>query len=193
MSEGPDFSSLYDRYPQWLDDDSDSSTSDLQVHVFGPYRGECEDILKSVTEYLRQEGYEKAAICSEIPNHGKKGSMSRSEKNWWESVSFMNNADVAVFVFLEPTAERINMSHAQGLNSSVIAELVFWSHFFASDKIGTLVLFEGDLYDSMGSLISGVIEANGIESQNVPSQDIDEIKNTVLTNCIQWLWEAQSS
>lgn len=190
MTGDHEITDFYNRYPDWLTDESTTKETEFRVHIFGPYRGDCEEILKTVTKYLREEGYDGAAICSELPNHGPRGSMSWGEKNWWESVNFMHQADVAVFIFLEPHDSRLEPNKpAQGLNSSVIAELVFWSHFFASEKLGTLVLFEGDLEDSMGSLITGVTEAKGLESQCVDSKDIQSMKETILTNCIQWLWE----
>ena len=191
MTSNPEFTDFYERYPEWLTDRSTADLDEFCVHIFGPYRGECENVLKSISSYLREEGYKGAAICSELPDHGQRGSMSWGEKNWWESMNFMHQADAGVFIFLEPHDSRLGESDpSQGLNSSVIAELVFWSHFFAHDKVGTLVLFEGGLEDSMGSLVSGVIEAKGLESQEISSNEIESIKETVLTNCIQWMWES---
>ena len=189
VTEKDSLSNFYRRYPKWVGEDSDGFQSDFSPHIFGPYRGDCEDILLSISSYLRENNYQGASICSEIPNHDVPDTMGYGQQNWWESINFMYHADAAVFVFLEPLDSRLNDRSAQGLNSSVIAELVFWSHFFADSRAGTLVLFEGDLADSLGSLVTGVIEANGIESQQVDTNDIDTMKETILTSCMDWLCE----
>lgn len=146
-----------DRYPDWVTDDSVEGATEYNIHIFGPYREDYFDIIQSVARYLRNNGYNKANLCSELPDHPQPPSMTQGEKNWWESVNCMYTADAAIFLLLEPKESRLNDAPKQGLNSSVLAELTYWMQFFADKKEGTLIIYEGDM-TNVGSLISGLVE-----------------------------------
>jgi hypothetical protein len=112
--------------------------------------------------------------------------MTNSEFNWWESVFCMRNAQAAIFIFLEPNSSRLGDAPAEGLNSSAFAELTYWTNFFSPRKIGTHIIFEGDMKNS-GSLISGLIDMSEATEMTVDSGDIQAIKEDALTTCMEWI------
>ncbi|MCD2205297.1 hypothetical protein [Halobacterium sp. KA-6] len=172
-------------YPNWVGDDSQTNTVDLNVHIFGPYRGEYQDLLLDISSFLREEGYNGAAICSELPNHDSKPGMGESEQNWWESVNCLFQADAAIFLFLDPREDRLNGAPAEGLNSSVFAEFVYWCNFFSEDRLGAMAIFEGGM-ENYGSLIQGLVDISGMHQTTVESGEIARIKKLCLGECIEW-------
>ncbi|AKH98216.1 hypothetical protein [Halanaeroarchaeum sulfurireducens] len=177
---------LIDEYPHWVDETVPSGPGILNIHIFGPYRNDYQNILKEMAEYLRDNGYPGAKICTEIPNHDRPDDMSQPEFNWWESVFCMRNADAALFVFLESRDARLGDAPAQGLNSSAFAELAYWTHFFAPEKVGTHVIFEGEM-SNKGSLIEGLIDLTDATQINVDPNDLESIKEHALTTCVNWV------
>lgn len=175
-----------DRYPHWVTDSSVIAASEHNIHIFGPYREKYFDIIQSVAQHLRDHGYDGAKLCSELPDHPKPPDMTKGQKNWWESVNCMYTADAAVFLLLEPQESRLNGAPKEGLNSSVLAELTYWIQFFAHKKVGTLIVYEGDM-DNVGSLISGLVELGDCTDYSPNAGEIDKIKNFTLTTCIEWL------
>lgn len=175
-----------DRYPDWVTDSSTEGASEYNIHIFGPYRGEYSDILKSISQYLRDEGYYGAKLCSELPDHPQPAGMAKGEKNWWESVNCMYTADVAIFLLLEPQEDRLEGAPKEGLNSSVLAELTYWVQFFSHKKEGTLIVYEGEMVN-VGSLISGLVELGDCTDYPADTGEIDKIKDYILTTCIEWL------
>jgi len=175
-----------DRYPDWVTDSSAAGASEYNIHIFGPYREEYFDIIQSVAKYLRDNGYNGAKLCSELPDHPRPTGMSKGEKNWWESVNCMYTADAAVFLFLEPIETRLNGAPKEGLNSSAFAELTYWVQFFAHKKEGTLIIYEGDM-DKVGSLISGLVEIGDCTDFTIDVGELDKMRNSVLTTCIEWV------
>ncbi|WP_332898759.1 hypothetical protein [Haladaptatus sp. CMSO5] len=181
-----DDSDPLNRFPNWVTDSPKRGSSQLNVHIFGPYRGEYHGILKEVVDFLQHHGYNGAKLATDLPNHPIPSGVSKNKQNWWESVRFMHQADAAIFVLLQPDEDRLDGAPGHGLNSSVFAELTFWAHFFADRKKGTLVFYEGEM-KHRGSLVSGIVEVGGIEDMEIGFGEIDKVKNASLTTCINWL------
>ena len=170
--------------PHWAIDPSNRAAGELSVHVFGPYRSEYIGILEDIVESLRDEGYSAASTCEQLPNHDQPD-VTRAAGNWWESVYCMNSADAAIFFILEPDDERLNGKPKEGLNSSVIAELTFWTHFFADDS-PALVIIEGDMRE-IGSLVPGLVDIYNLEKALVDFDDLSRMENLSLMSCNDWL------
>jgi len=177
---------LIEDYPDWVLEPLQDSSNHLNIHIFGPYRADYQSILQEIAGYLRENGYSGAKICTEIPDHEVPPDMTEAEFNWWESVFCMRNAQAAIFVFLEPMDSRLNGAPSEGLNSSAFAELTYWVNFFASRKVGTHVVFEGDM-EKRGSLISGLINMTETTEMTVEAGEIEAIKEDSLTTAIEWM------
>jgi hypothetical protein len=175
-----------DRYPEWVTESSTDGAAEHNFHIFGPYRGDYQDILESLAQFLRDNGYTGATLCSELPDHHRPAGMSKGEQNWWESVNCMYNADAAIFLILEPLDARLNGKPKEGLNSSVFAEITYWMQFFAHRKQGTLIVYEGDMTE-VGSLISGLVEIGDCTDFTIETGELDKLRNFVLTTCVEWV------
>jgi hypothetical protein len=172
--------------PNWVTDEPRFGSAEPNIHIFGPYREGYEDILLDVSDYLRSNGYRGAKIALEIPDHRTRKNITDNEQNWWESVHFMNWADAAIFLFLQPDDNRLNGAQKEGLNSSAFAEFAYWTSFFSEQKDGTLVIYEGEM-SKRGSLISGLVDVGGFEDDCVDFDEIEEIKKKCVTTCVDWI------
>lgn len=173
------------RYSGWVSDNPDAISAQLQIHIFGAYIGECKNNLETITENLRKSGYTETKICINLSNKNRPAQMKKTRYNWLESVRCMDSANVAVFIFFNP--DNVQGSTA-GLNTSVVAELVYWSHFFDEPTRDTLIIFETDPEEYLGSLIDGVAEARGISKWTVDEDDdtITACTNKIRNEAMKW-------
>lgn len=158
--------------------------SQLKIRIFGPYAGDCEEILKRVAERLRSEENYDAEVCSDLDMppyiEDYRGSSGETNPvyNLEASLEAIRQADAAVFIFMEaddlrfrvygpfPEDNESDYYPYQGppsdLNSSVIVEFTEWIRKTRGGVgdggyDGTLVTYEGDARNQLGSLVRGII------------------------------------
>lgn len=183
------------RYDQRRDDSLESLKQYLNVHVFGPYGGACSYILKAMTGWLRDQHNCSANLCVELPEMEsiRDRSETKSEYNYKASIECMERADRGVFVFMEPKPSRFADPDAHSfaeLNSSVIVELTMWIHDYDYSKRKSFVIFEGDIRDGLGSLIDGLVRAEGVNARDIETSSREETINS-FTDAIDaqiWNW-----
>jgi hypothetical protein len=134
----------------------------------------------------------------------------KRKPSFWHSVSidFLDNADVAVFFFLNDQLDRqdniperafekepfseTDDEVPQDLNSSVVEELNYWLGSIDEERERTLVIFEDEASDDIGSLITGKVSKEDIDvedelSTNDPKAAINVIegvaRNWVMSTC----------
>ncbi|WP_265112266.1 hypothetical protein [Halosolutus halophilus] len=183
----------------------------LQLHIFGPYTGDCEAFLNEVKIRLQKHRFKRAKICSDREDEPPNG-ISREEKaEFWRDVSydFADHADTAVFIFLEGQLDRADelpdrafkdepFGHGEtpsDLNSSPIQELNYWLREIDAERERTLVLFEGDKADDIGPVFRGEVSKEGVDvdeiDANNPEQAFKRIhgvaRNWAMDTCKQRL------
>lgn len=186
----------------------------LRLHILGPFSGDCHAFLNEVKLRLQEEGFESAAICTDREDEPPEDADSQEKAEFWHSVSldFLENADVAVFFFLsdqlnrqenlpERAFEKEPFSEAdtgipQDLNSSVIEELNHWLDETDEKRDRTLVIFEDEVTDDIGSLITGRVSKEDVDfedelSVNDPEGAFNVVKgvarNWVMSTCTEQL------
>lgn len=156
----------------------------LRLHILGPFSGDCHAFLNEVKLRLQEEGYESAAICSDREDEPPENADPQEEAEFWHSVSidFLENADVAVFFFLNDELDRqenlperafekepfseTDDEVPQDLNSSVIEELNYWLDSIDEKRERTLVIFEDEASDDIGSLITGKVSKEDVDVED---------------------------
>jgi hypothetical protein len=157
----------------------------LKPHIFGPYHGDCYAYLTELKYQLQENGFEGAKLCADKEDEPPHGATEEEENVfWWEkSREFLDDADVAIFVFLDhiftreglPDRAREKAKDVEDsveINSSVIVELVYWLQEDVN-RNRTIILFENGIYEEMGSLIPGLIEEKGLHYPE-PIESVDE-------------------
>lgn len=188
----------------------------LQVHICGPYAEDCHAYLTELKNRLREEAFTRAKICTDMPETTpkrlQKDTLSQDEKQelrefWTEaSYRFLQNADVAVFLFLDPTHVRDSLpdrafrddenpysDHAadlhdlpQDANGSVLVELGYWLDKMEQPPARTLVLFEESNFDETGSLVSGRVGLEDVHWDTIAAADVSDGFDAVRARCSNW-------
>lgn len=172
----------------------------LQVHIFGPFEGDCFAYLNEVKFRLQEAGFEDAKVCDDRGNEPPEDAddQERMEFWWEESREFLENADVAVFLFLDHIFERSELpNRARDLardpredpsevNSSVVAELSYWLGEIEDSKDRALVLFEDGAYDRLGSLVAGMVGTRDVRWDTIADDKIEEALEITEPTCSNW-------
>lgn len=223
---------MVDRFPngfdaerQRVDEASDRALYKyLRAHIFGPYVNDCHAFLSEIKYRLQEStiehkaNFERAKLCTDrndtLPNGLDVPSPSRKQQHmireFWTKVSydFLRNADVGIFLFLDPTINRSNLpqrafsdtndpsvNHLHGqnprdlpqdANGSVVDELGYWLREMNMPPARTMVLFEESNFEETGSLVSGRV---GIEECNMKvfdDNDIDAVFESIQHRCVNW-------
>jgi len=172
----------------------------LEAHIFGPYYGDCYAYLTELKLQLREKGFESVKLCADRGG-APPGDATPEEENafWWEeSERFLNNADVAIFIFLDHVFTRENLperareeasgfdsDYAPEINSSVLLELMYWLRE-SGDPDRTLIIFEEGVYDKLGSLASGVAEAEDVDYGVIENESVGEAIDEARQRCMNW-------
>ncbi|WP_424005597.1 hypothetical protein ACOZ4I_20280 (plasmid) [Haloarcula salina] len=210
------FPNGFDGARERIEDQSDRALYEyLQVHICGPYVTDCHPYLSEIKYQLQDEGFKRAKLCTDrpetTPTHLDKDSLTDQEKQelreFWTEVSyqFLQNADVAIFFFLDPTHKRSSLpdrafrekdspsDHTHGQhkltqdpNGSVFAELKYWLDQVDADVRRTMVLFEKSNYDETGSLVTGSVGLEGVHWDTIESNAVDDGFDAVRSRCINW-------
>lgn len=196
----------------------------LRVHICGPYVNDSHAFLSEVKYRLQEPDPEnkanfvRAKLCTDrnetLPDHLDVKSPTRSQqqaiREFWTDVSysFLRNADVAIFFFLDPTINRSNLperafedtndpdlNHLHGQNTrdlpqdangSVVEELNYWLREMEMSPARTLVLFEESNYEKTSSLVSGRVGLNDCFDHIFDTNDIDSVVDFVQSRCVNW-------
>lgn len=144
--------------------------SNLTIHLFGPYTGDCSYILGDIAEALREEFY-NAKVCYELTQLPALSEVEEGDVyNWQASLECIRQADTAVFLFLEAKDRRFDGDIPQDINSSVILEFAEWSNQSPRGD-DCFVIYENEMEQEIGSLIRGVVEEGTIENRKVTTTD----------------------
>ncbi|WP_254547209.1 hypothetical protein [Halomarina pelagica] len=189
----------------------------LRVHILGPYINDCHPFLNEVKYRLQEAGFKRAKLCTDRddtpPAHLQGNTLSSTEeqelREFWTTVSyrFLQNADVAVFFFLDPTINRSNLPSAfqdkndpqkdhlhgqstyktpQDANGSVIEELNYWLREMEMEAARTMVLFEESNYDQTGSLVTGRVGLEACHWGRFEDNEIDSVHQKTRSRCVNW-------
>jgi hypothetical protein len=189
----------------------------LHIHLCGPYINDCHAYLSTVKQHLRDEGFTNTKLCTDWvedpPEHLDKPSEERSQteeqklREFWTDVSkeFLDNADVAVFFFLDPTPARSELSSdtvddvdhsvhhrhdeyelSQDPNGSVLVELRHWLDTVGVDPDRTFVIFEETNYEETGSLVSGEVGNRDVHWEKVPTDNVEVSCELTVSRCQNW-------
>lgn len=172
----------------------------LKIHIFGPYEGDCFGFLTEIKYRLQEYGFEQTKICVDRDSDPA-STASDEELNEYisdESVQFLQEADVAIFFFLDHIFERPELPQRalneceppsddiKDPNSSVSGELLCWTTDYDSEKEQAFVIFEGDMYNSIGSVIAGRPESTDLDYTRIDSEDIDTATAQVRQRAMNW-------
>ena len=190
----------------------------LRVHILGPYVNDCHPFLSEVKYRLHDAGFSRAKLCTDRndtpPEHLQKDTLSTTEQQelneFWTDVSyrFLQNADVAIFFFLDPTLNRSNLPsrafrdkedpetdhlHGQATydtpqdsNTSVVEELNYWHREMGIDSARTMVLFEESNYPQTGTLVTGGVGLRGCHWGKFETNAIDSATQKARSRCMNW-------
>ena len=172
----------------------------LSVHILAPFEGDCIAFAAELRNRLKEEGFESAAIASDMQGSPPDYASPEEKKEYWyeKSETFLQQADVAIFLFLDYIFERPYLpedareeshdprSDPKEINSSVSVELDAWLREYGADGDRSLALFEGEMANSMGSLIQGGAEATGTAYDDFEANDIDGAFQAAKTKCRNW-------
>ncbi|WP_430639202.1 hypothetical protein [Haloferax volcanii] len=174
----------------------------LKLHIFGPYHGDCYAYLTELKSELQSRGFFEASICDDRGNEPPSDATrdERSEFFWKESEDFLIEADVGVFVFLDHVFQRENLSdrsrkqahdikgtNPTEINSSVVGELFHWLGRIDENHERTLLLFEEGIYEELGSVVTGRVQATGVDYEKIPNEDIESAVSEVRQRSTNWV------
>ncbi|WP_436348820.1 hypothetical protein [Natronorubrum sp. FCH18a] len=170
----------------------------LNVGILGAYEGDCHAYLNELRLSLRDLGFEQVKLASDrdsnVPN-------SISESQYWyeDSVKFLEECDVVIFVFFtnevrrpylperafqrDPT-DRTNAS--QGINNSIVVELDEWIDLVPDPEESTFVIYEEPCHQDASSLIEGKINYTGIDDRVIDPHIVDQSINAAKSKCANW-------
>jgi len=167
----------------------------LQLHILGPYSGDCHAFLTELKLWLQGRRFKRARLCSDRDDTPPDGLTEVEEREFWTRMSyeFLENADVAVFIFLEDELSRESYlperafekephgrgSIPQDINASIVEELSYWRRDIGASPDHTLVLFEHECYDEIGSLVEGSVSLANIQYEVFDSHDIERTQRLV--------------
>jgi len=191
----------FDDHVQDAEQQSDKALySHLKVHIFGPFEGDCFAYLHDLKFRLHEFGFTNAKVCDDRGNQPPDHYTEQQTKEFWwkESEQFLQDADVAIFVFLDHIFARPSLSQrARGkshspssnpkeVNSSVAFELMYWLLHEDPQHNKAYIFFEDGIYDDMGSLIPGLSRLRDLRWEKLPDQDIDEAVELARQRCMNW-------
>lgn len=146
-------------FPNW----SSSQSSPSYIQIIGPESGNCSDILRSICEYTREHSYDNTQA---LP---------------LQSTASVKNIEAAIgTIFIFFNTDQSNLSSATSLNNYVVSGLSYWLDKYERED-NTVLIFEGDV----SNRISLPIDVE-LTEQTVEQDDIQEMKKTVLTSCIEF-------
>lgn len=172
----------------------------LHLHIFGPYQGDSFAYLTEMKLQLREFGFENARICDDR-NDSPPANATDEElwEFWWkQSEDFLQNADVGIFVFLDYLLDRPNLPERAReqareskeepveMNSSVIGELFYWVREEDFHNERTLLLFEEEIYEEFGSVITGLVHAEGLDFEVINNEDIKAATMEARQRSMNW-------
>lgn len=172
----------------------------LKAHIFGPYYGDCYAYLTELKLQLRERKFESVKLCADREGTPPDDATPEEEDAFWwkESEIFLNNADVAIFIFLDHVFTRENLperakkessdvdpDYVPEINSSVLLELMYWLRE-SGDPDRTLIIFEEGIYDKLGSLVSGVAEAEDVDYDVIENESVEEAIDEARQRCMNW-------
>jgi hypothetical protein len=171
--------------------------------------------LSEVKVSLQENDFEKTKLCSD--RDGQPPMQVDKREFWWaESERFLQNADVAVFFFLDNTLSRPLLSddafiestgelppvygpyragnsdpywdaNAPEMNSSVALELMYWLETQDDHQKRTLVIFEGEMLDKLGSLVPGLVMKRGVDFEQIEPECVSEAIDETRQRCMNWV------
>lgn len=190
-------------------DVTDELKSYLRVRLFGPYAGECGDILEDIADKLREEEKYNVEICSDLSATRKlKNTYEEGEPtyNFINSLDCISEADVCVFLFMDARKSRFDVIKAedddypdlnedrhrpQDLNSSVVLEFEEWCNGPSSYHDG-YVVYEKFGGGNIGSLIRGCVDTHTIPASKVKTYEknsVKELSDRIAGKCRNWFDE----
>lgn len=177
----------------------------LQLHILGPYSGDCHAFLTELKLWLQDRRFERARLCSDRNDTPPDSLTETEEREFWTQMSyeFLENADVAVFVFLEDELSResylpkrafekdphSNGSVPQDINASVVEELSYWRRDIGASSDHTLVLFEEGCHEEIGSLVEGSVSLADIQYEVFDSHDIEQTQRLIHGVAQNWVMD----
>jgi hypothetical protein len=174
----------------------------LKLHIFGPYHYDCYAYLTELKLRMQEKGFNETAICDDRNSNPPRGVSQEEEWKFWfeESKKFLQQADVAVFVFLDHIFEReslpersrrqaydVDEDDPKEINSSVSGELIYWLTNQDMDNERTLVLFEEGIYEEIGPVITGATQATGVDFAKIPNGDVHSAIDETRQRSTNWV------
>ena len=171
----------------------------LKVHIFGPYEGDCFAYLTQLKIELRKYGFKNTYLATDrgtdIPDElsdEEKVAIYRQEAN-----SFLNEADVGIFLNLDHTFDRPSLSdqalaqshdpddNPREVNNSVSSEIEYWVNNRVEQH--AFVLAEESIYPDLGSRVTGLKKLNSVHFDTVEDQNISECVTKCKKRCFDWV------
>ncbi|WP_336358646.1 hypothetical protein [Haloarcula sp. CGMCC 1.6347] len=175
----------------------------LKLHIFGPYQNDCYAYLTQLKWELQEKGFVKTALCTDRDGSPPPHLSDDEEAGFWreESLRFIDDSDVGVFIFLNHIFERENLQtkareeakdvgedmNPREINISVAGELENWIQTKPNPQNRTLILFENGIYSDIGSVISGIPNTTDLDFETVPDEDIDSAIDEVRQRATNWV------
>lgn len=177
----------------------------LNLHILGPYSGDCHAFLTELKLFLHDRRFTGARLCSDR-NDAPPNDLTKAERReFWTRMSyeFLENADVAVFVFLEDDLSRESYlpdrafekephgggSIPQDINASVVEELGYWRREIGASADLTYVLFEEGCHEEIGGLVEGSVSLADIQYEVFDSHDLEQAQRLVHGVAQNWVMD----
>lgn len=178
----------FNKYEARASESVATAKPDLDLVLFGPYSGMCSHVLEEIASQLRRNDYDSVRVCSEYPDPDRTDDMTDDEYNWIRSVKCLEESEFAAFVFMEAFESRFPgyESVPNELNSSVSSEFTYWSSRLRMSPERTLVVYEGDISENLGSLIPGQVDNLGCHEGDFNRRDYSELFEIIDSAC--WTW-----
>jgi len=161
-------------FPNWSNDFSSPS----YIQIVGAGSGECPRILREICVYLRNNNYNNAQAIP-LESHQK--------------VNNIESSMGTVFIFFSP---KFSPSDSiETLNHYVISGANYWIQNYTEMIENTAFIFQGEsevLSNKLESMVDISPENRSkITEEIVDEENIEQLENTVLTNCMSFEWKSE--
>lgn len=170
-------------FQHWLKDNPRNGARRLSVSLFSTSEEPYVERPLQIESYLRENDYTGTRFC-DVANSATL--CDGAIESPGESPQFMENADGAIFLFIDPGLTGQQAHSMQDINRGTIAELLCWSQYYPSKREKTLLLYEADSYRMSGD-INDLVQVEGMAEFHNKNGDLDEMKRQALSVCNEWL------
>lgn len=187
--------------------------SRLNVMIFGPYAGDCKYILRSIGEVLLKTHNIRADICEDAPVSKSlqrlSDRVSDDVYNFNASMECINNADYAVFLFLETKQRRFepygpfreskldmyDRPHyiPQDLNAANVIEFREWVRRGSPNPSRCVLIYEDSVDIALGSFVRGLVINHEIRPYSIETNSwgdaVKKLSSTIAGDFEAWITE----